>query len=230
VSDRDKAAAERLTEGQKKVVKTVETASKETAKEEKKAEAATAPMAKQTEAAPPPPAAANTEAPAAAAAVTVGVGAPAANDKEVLQKAAEAAARSLKALETRRLKPRSIRSFLGRFTRRRGRGRCRCHRRPGGCRRSLRERLDLLGRRGFLFGRSQCQDRLVRAARLSCPPPPLCNRNMIAIALRNCNLVSPARTEVPSVLNTANVGWFSSDRTIAEYAKEIWNAPFAPIS
>jgi glycogen phosphorylase len=29
-----------------------------------------------------------------------------------------------------------------------------------------------------------------------------------------------------SILNTANVGWFSSDRTIAEYAKEIWNAPF----
>ena len=33
-----------------------------------------------------------------------------------------------------------------------------------------------------------------------------------------------------SILNTANVGWFSSDRTIAEYAKEIWNAPFTPIS
>ena len=33
-----------------------------------------------------------------------------------------------------------------------------------------------------------------------------------------------------SVLNTANVGWFSSDRTIAEYAKEIWSAPFVPIS
>jgi len=32
-----------------------------------------------------------------------------------------------------------------------------------------------------------------------------------------------------SILNTANVGWFSSDRTIAEYAKEIWNAPFTPI-
>jgi glycogen phosphorylase len=32
-----------------------------------------------------------------------------------------------------------------------------------------------------------------------------------------------------SVLNTANVGWFSSDRTIAEYAKEIWNAPYTPI-
>ena len=33
-----------------------------------------------------------------------------------------------------------------------------------------------------------------------------------------------------SILNTANVGWFSSDRTIAEYAKEIWDAPFAPTS
>ncbi len=32
-----------------------------------------------------------------------------------------------------------------------------------------------------------------------------------------------------SILNTANVGWFSSDRTIAEYATEIWNAPFRPI-
>jgi len=33
-----------------------------------------------------------------------------------------------------------------------------------------------------------------------------------------------------SVTNTAKVGWFSSDRTIAEYAKEIWSAPFVPIS
>jgi glycogen phosphorylase len=33
-----------------------------------------------------------------------------------------------------------------------------------------------------------------------------------------------------SVLNTANVGWFSSDRTIGEYAKDIWGAPFVPIS
>src|SRR5208283_3508477 len=32
-----------------------------------------------------------------------------------------------------------------------------------------------------------------------------------------------------SILNTANVGWFSSDRTIAEYAREIWNAPFRPV-
>ncbi|MBP6796692.1 MAG: glycogen/starch/alpha-glucan phosphorylase [Luteimonas sp.] len=28
-----------------------------------------------------------------------------------------------------------------------------------------------------------------------------------------------------AIRNIANVGWFSSDRTIAEYAREIWNAP-----
>jgi starch phosphorylase len=33
-----------------------------------------------------------------------------------------------------------------------------------------------------------------------------------------------------SIINTAYTGWFSSDRTIAEYATEIWNAPFRPIA
>ena len=32
-----------------------------------------------------------------------------------------------------------------------------------------------------------------------------------------------------SAINTAKVGWFSSDRTIAEYAKEIWDVPVRPI-
>ena len=30
-----------------------------------------------------------------------------------------------------------------------------------------------------------------------------------------------------SVFNTANMGWFSSDRTIREYAEEIWRVPAA---
>jgi starch phosphorylase len=28
-----------------------------------------------------------------------------------------------------------------------------------------------------------------------------------------------------SAINTANMGWFSSDRTISEYARDIWNVP-----
>ena len=28
-----------------------------------------------------------------------------------------------------------------------------------------------------------------------------------------------------TMLNTANMGWFSSDRAIREYAEDIWNVP-----
>jgi len=35
----------------------------------------------------------------------------------------------------------------------------------------------------------------------------------------------PAAWWRSSILNTANMGWFSSDRTIKEYAEEIWDVP-----
>ena len=37
--------------------------------------------------------------------------------------------------------------------------------------------------------------------------------------------LDPAAWWHASIMNTAGVSWFSSDRTIAEYATEIWNAP-----
>jgi starch phosphorylase len=41
---------------------------------------------------------------------------------------------------------------------------------------------------------------------------------------------NPAEWSGKAILNVAGSGKFSSDRTIAEYASEIWNAKACPIS
>ena len=35
----------------------------------------------------------------------------------------------------------------------------------------------------------------------------------------------PAAWWPKAVLNTAHMGWFSSDRTVRDYAREIWRVP-----
>ncbi len=50
-----------------------------------------------------------------------------------------------------------------------------------------------------------------------------------AEAQRNLDAIwrNPRDWTVKTILNTVNMGWFSSDRTIKEYARDIWKVPFA---
>jgi starch phosphorylase len=47
------------------------------------------------------------------------------------------------------------------------------------------------------------------------------------LAQRRIDEIWNNRTEwiMKTIINTINMGWFSSDRTIREYAREIWNVP-----
>ena len=40
----------------------------------------------------------------------------------------------------------------------------------------------------------------------------------------DCLWANPASWSAKTVRNTARMGWFSSDRTIRQYAKDIWRA------
>ena len=48
------------------------------------------------------------------------------------------------------------------------------------------------------------------------PPPSAGSRRIYA---------DPAAWWPKAVLNTARMGWFSSDRTVRDYAREIWRVP-----
>ncbi len=40
---------------------------------------------------------------------------------------------------------------------------------------------------------------------------------------------SPSEWGAASIMNIARIGWFSADRTIAEYARDIWDTPLRPV-